>query len=86
MSVGVQREPCGEMSQHTGQSLDVHTVLQGDGSEGVSEVVESDLGDASPFEDSFQHVVDTVQRDGAAVGGREHILVAKCNTIVDDKL
>ena len=45
MSVGVQGEACGEVAQHTGHGLNVHSVLQGDGCEGVAEVVESDLRD-----------------------------------------
>ena len=75
MGIGVQSEACGEVTQHTTDSLDVHTVLQGDGSEGVVEVVKSDLRDACSFEDALQHIVNAVRGDGTAVGGREHILV-----------
>ena len=35
MSVGVQREACRKMPQHTRHGLDVHTVLQGQRGEGV---------------------------------------------------
>ena len=49
MGVGVQGEACGEVTQHAGHRLDIHSVLEGDGGEGVAEVVESDLGDASFF-------------------------------------
>ena len=35
MGVGVQGEACGEVTQHTGYGLDVHTVLESDGGEGV---------------------------------------------------
>ena len=35
MSVGVQREACRKMPQHTRYGLDVHTVLQGQRCEGV---------------------------------------------------
>ena len=49
MSVGVEGESCGEVSQHAGHSLDVHAVLEGDSCEGVAEVMESDLWDASFF-------------------------------------
>ena len=44
MGIGVQGEPGGEVAEHTGYSLDVYSVLEGDGCEGVAEVVESDLG------------------------------------------
>ena len=35
MSVGVQREACRKMPQHTRYGFDVHAVLQGHGCEGV---------------------------------------------------
>ena len=44
MGIGVQGEACGEVTQHAADGLDVHAILECDGSEGVAEVVESDLG------------------------------------------
>ena len=35
MGVGVQRKTCGEVTQHAGDRLNVHSVLEGDGCEGV---------------------------------------------------
>ena len=35
VGVSVQGEPCREVSQHPGHRLDVHTVLEGQGGEGV---------------------------------------------------
>lgn len=35
MGVGVQGKACGEVTQHAGDGLDVHTILEGDGGEGV---------------------------------------------------
>ena len=35
MGIGVQGESCGEVPQHTGHGFDIHTVLEGDGCEGV---------------------------------------------------
>ena len=35
MGVGVQGEACGEVPQHAGHRLDVHTVLKCNGCEGV---------------------------------------------------
>ena len=75
MGIGIQGEACGEVTQHAGHRLDVHTILQGDGCEGVAEVVESDLRDTSSFENPLQHIIDTVRGDGTAVGRGEHILV-----------
>ena len=72
MGIGVQGEASREVAQHTGHRLDVDTVLQRDGCEGVAEVMESDLRDACSFEDALQHIVDTVRGDGATVGrGKE---------------
>lgn len=34
MCVGIQSKPGGEVSQHTGHGLDIHTVLERDGGEG----------------------------------------------------
>ncbi len=53
MGVGVQGEAGGEVAQDAGDCLDVHAVLQGDGCEGVAEVVESHLGDACSGEDTL---------------------------------
>ena len=39
MGIGVQGEPCGEVPQHAGHRLDVYSVLEGDGSEGMAEVM-----------------------------------------------
>ena len=35
MGIGVQGEACGEVTQHTGHGLDIHTVLEGNGGEDV---------------------------------------------------
>ena len=75
MGVGVQGEACGKVPQHAGYRLDIYSILQCDGCEGVTEIVESDLRDTSPFQNLFQHIVDAVWGDGAAVGGWEYILV-----------
>ena len=73
MGIGVQREAGGEVPQHAGHRLDIHAVLQGNGCEGVAEIVESDLWNTSPFEDTLQHIVDAVRGDGTAVRGGKHI-------------
>ena len=49
MGIGVQGEACGEVTEHSADCLNVHSVLEGDGSEGVPEVMESDLRDACLF-------------------------------------
>ena len=75
MCIGIQRKSCGEVAQHTGHRLDVDTILQGDGCKGVAEVMESDLRDACSLQHPLQHIVDAIRGDGAAVGGREDVLV-----------
>ena len=73
MGIGIQSEASGEVTQHAGHRLDVHTVLQRDGSEGVAEVMESDLRDASPLQHTLQHIVHTIRGDGTAVGRGKHV-------------
>ena len=46
VGVGVQGEACGEVTQHTGHRLDVYSVLEGDGGEGVTEVMGFDFRNA----------------------------------------
>ena len=61
MSIGIQSEPGGEVAQHTGYGFDIDTVLQGNGGEGMAEVVESDLWDARSCQHSFEHIVHTIR-------------------------
>ena len=67
MGIGVQGEACGEVAQHAGYRLDVHAVLQGDGGEGVAEIVEPDLWDPGSGQHSFEHIIEAVGGDGTAV-------------------
>ena len=53
MGIGVQGEACGKVTQHSADCLDVYAVLQGDGCEGVAQVVEPDLRDTSSRKDSL---------------------------------
>ena len=75
MGIGVQSEACGEVTQHAGHRLNIHAVLKRNGGEGVAEVMESDLRDASSFEDALQHIVDAVRGDGTAIGRGKHVNV-----------
>ena len=68
VGVGVQGEAGGEVAQHTGDSLDVHTVLQCQRREGMAQVMEADAGQPRPLQHPVQHVVHAVRRDGAASG------------------
>ena len=53
MGVGVEREAGGEVTEHTGHRLDVHTILKRNGRKGMAEVVESHLWDTCSGEDSL---------------------------------
>ena len=75
MGVGVQGEACGEVAEHTTNRLDVHAILQSYGRKGVTKVVEADFRNACSGEDSFEHIVHTVRRNGTPVRGGEDILV-----------
>lgn len=68
MGVGIQSEPGGEVAQHSGHRLDVHPILQSQGGEGMTEVVEPYLGQSRPLQHPMEHVQDTVRGDGPAVG------------------
>ena len=35
MGVGIEGESCGEVTEHTGHRLDIHSVLQSNGCEGM---------------------------------------------------
>ena len=56
MGIDIQSEACGEGAQHAGHRLDIHTILQRDGCEGVAEVMESNLRDACSFQHPHQHI------------------------------
>ncbi len=73
MGVGVQGEAGGEVAEDGGDRLDVHAVLQGNGGEGVAEIVEADFRDACSCQHSFQHVVHTVRGDRATCWTGEYI-------------
>ena len=61
VGVGVQCETRRVVTEHTADGFHVHAVLQGHGREGVSEVVESDAGQPSPFQHPLEHVQNAVR-------------------------
>ena len=72
VGIGVQGKPCGEVAQHPGHGFHIHPVLQHQGSEGVSQVVEPHLGQSCPFQHPMEHMQHAVRGDWPAIGGREH--------------
>ena len=45
MGIGIQGEAGGEVTEHSADSLDIHSVLERDGGEGTPVVMKSDLRD-----------------------------------------
>ena len=72
VGIGVQGKPCGEVAQHPGHRFHIHPVLQGQGSEGVSQVVEPHLGQSCPFQHPVEHMQHTIRRDGPTAGRGKH--------------
>lgn len=76
VGVGVQGEAGGVVTQHAGDGFDVYTVLQGQGGEGVMQVVEAKLRQPCALQYPVEHVAHTVRGDRPAGGRGEHILAA----------
>ena len=71
VGVGAQGEPRVVVAQHTGDRFDVHAVLQGQGGEGVSEIVKADVFQSGVFEDllvELYHGVRVVHFPGSGRG------------------
>ena len=86
MGVSIQGETCGEVAEHAADGLDVDAVLQGQGGESVAEVVESDLRDACPCQNTLQHIVHAVRRNRATAlqGFSEMIFCATAKSMADE--
>ena len=73
MSVGAQSESCVVVPQHGGDGLDVHAVLEGQGGEGVTQVVEPKVFQTSILENPLMqrgYGIRVVHTSGAG-GGEE---------------
>ena len=76
VSVDAEGESCIVVSQHGGDGLDVHAVLESQGGEGVPEVVESKVLQPSVFQDPLvegSHRVRMVHTSGAGGGEKPGI-------------
>ena len=76
MGVGIQGKPGGEVTQHSGHCLDVHSILQSQGGEGVPEIVEPDLRQSRSLQHPMEHVQHAVRGDRPARGAGEYPLAA----------
>ena len=61
VGVGPQSEPSVEVAQHGGHCFHIHTVLQGRGSEGVTEIVESEVFQSGILQDLLVEVHHAVR-------------------------
>ena len=78
VGVGAEGEPGVVVTQHGGDGLDVHAVLKGQGGEGMPEIMEPEMFQASAFQDALVeggHRVQVVH--GASPGGREEPRVVR---------
>ena len=64
VGVGPQGEPGVEVAQHGGYCFHIHTVLQGRGSEGVTEIVESEVFQSGILQDLLVEVHHAVRVRG----------------------
>ena len=58
MGVDVQRSAAGNVTNHRGESFDIHSMLQGHGGEQVAEVVEADVLAPGPLQNRSQVFTD----------------------------
>lgn len=74
VGVYVQRSAAGHMADDGGQGLDVHAVFQRGGSEGVAQVVETDVLALGPLQDGVEPF-----SNGGGVSGGESSLTGEGN-------
>ena len=72
MGVGVQGEPGAVVAQHPGDRFHIHPILEGQGSEGVSQIMEPDSRQSRPFQHPVEHVEHAVRGHGAVCGTGKH--------------
>ena len=74
VGVGAEGKARVVVAQRTGQRLDVHTVLEGQRGEGVSEVVKPDVFRADGLQDLLMGVAEGVRVEhGAGLGRHEQV-------------
>jgi len=74
VGIGVQSEASGVVAQHSGQSFDIHTVLEGQDGERMPQRAEGDLLQSCPLQYPLEHMQDAVRGDRTSGGGREDVL------------
>ena len=79
----VSRVNLARKCRHIGDSLNAHEVLECDGGDSVTEIMESDLRDASALYHSLQHIIDAGSGEGATVGHSERIDVIALALVED---
>ena len=69
VGVGSEGKACVIVAQHTGDRLDVHSVLQGQSSEGVPKIMEADMLQSSILEDLLVELYHGVRVVHLSCGG-----------------
>ena len=72
VGVDIQGESRREMPQHPGYRFDVHSVLEGQGGKGVTEIMEPHARQSRPFQHPVEHVQHAVRGDRPARGAGEY--------------
>ena len=57
MGIGIQREPCREVTQHTRHGFYIHAILEGQRGERMAEIMKPNLRQARPV----QHPVERIK-------------------------
>ena len=65
MGIGIQRKPCGEMSQHTRYGFHIYAVLECQRGKGMAKVVETNLRQARSIQHPVEHICLLYTSDAA---------------------
>ena len=74
VGVGVQREACGVVTQHTADGLDVHAVLQRHRCEGVPQQMGPQAGNSGFLFQLAKQLRDGASANGIQCGRDEHLI------------
>lgn len=61
VGAGVQGEPGAEMPRHPGRGFDIHTVLQGQGGKGMTEVMKAKIGRPCLFQQDLHPFIGSTR-------------------------
>ena len=86
VGVGAEGKSGIVMAQHAGHSLHVHTVLQGRGGEGMTEIMEADVWESGVFQDLLMEVYHGVRMVHLSSDGRgKHVRAVRVLAMILDQ-